>query len=100
MNWEQNLRATKFRSIWIITWVVSIPLAATRANPIQAILFAQAANGLLLPLVAIFLLFVMNRSDLLGEYKNKTVTNILGFAVVLTTTGLGVSQLLKAFGVL
>ncbi|MEM1291336.1 MAG: Nramp family divalent metal transporter [Cyanobacteria bacterium P01_H01_bin.162] len=100
LGWEQNLKTIKFRVIWIITLVVGTVLAASGTRPLQAIVFAQAANGLLLPLVAVFLLFVMNRSDLLGEYKNKTFTNILGFIVVLVAAGLGANQLLKVFGVI
>ena len=100
LGWEQNLKTTKFRIIWIITLVVGTVLAASGTRPLQAIVFAQAANGLLLPLVAVFLLFVMNRSDLLGAYKNTAVSNLLGFSVVLVATLLGANSLLKAFGVL
>jgi Mn2+/Fe2+ NRAMP family transporter len=67
---------------------------------VSLIVFAQAANGVLLPIIAIFLLVAVNRSDLLGEYKNGTVTNILGGIVVLIAAGLGVRLILTAFGVL
>lgn len=40
VGWEQNLKATKFRSIWMITLVIGTLLAATGTKPLQAIIFA------------------------------------------------------------
>jgi manganese transport protein len=61
--------------------------------------FAQAANGLILPIIAVFLLLVMNRRDLLGDHVNGPVGNVAGGAVVLVATGLGLFNLASAFGI-
>ncbi|QDU90289.1 Divalent metal cation transporter MntH [Pirellulimonas nuda] len=63
-------------------------------SPSQTIVAAQAANGLLLPLVAVFLLWVMNRRALLGDYCNGWRLNLAGAIVVLVAIGLGVKSLL------
>ena len=67
-------------------------------KPLAAILFAQAANGLLLPVCALFLLLVMNQSGQLGQYRNGIIANLLGLLVVLVTIGLGGLKLLQVFG--
>jgi hypothetical protein len=54
----------------------------------------------LLPIVATFLLVVMNRSDLLGEHVNTTRANILGGIVVLIATGLGIASLIEVIGMI
>jgi manganese transport protein len=90
LGWERNLRSMKFRAVWLIVLVVGTVLAALGTNPVAAIVFAQAANGVLLPIIAVFLLFVMNRSDLLGEFKNGTVGNVLGVIIVVFAAALGV----------
>ena len=100
LGWEQSLKSGRFRSIWIAILATGTILAATGQKPIQAIVFAQAANGILLPIVAVFLLIVMNRTDLLGEFKNRAITNILGVSVVSIATFLGGFQLLKALGII
>lgn len=100
LGWEQNLKSGRFRSIWIIILTIGTLFAATGQKPVQAIVFAQAANGLLLPIVAAFLLIVMNNADLLGEFRNRAMTNILGGSVVLIATLLGGVQFLKALGVI
>jgi Mn2+/Fe2+ NRAMP family transporter len=69
-------------------------------RPIAAIVFAQAANGLLLPVIAVFLLVAVNRPSLLGRHRNGWRSNLAGAAVVLVATGLGVVQILKVLGVL
>ena len=72
--------------------------AALGTRPVSAIIFAQAANGFLLPIVAVYLLYVMNSSTLLGEYKNRWLSNIVGGLVVLVVSGLGIFKLLQVFG--
>lgn len=62
-------------------------------SPQATIVTAQAANGLLLPLVAVFLLLVMNRRDFLGEHRNGWLLNIAGGVVVLITCVLGIKSL-------
>jgi Mn2+/Fe2+ NRAMP family transporter len=86
----------RFRAVWAIVLVVGTVLATLGTNPVAAIVFAQAANGILLPIIAVFLLFVMNRSDLLGEYKNGTVGNILGAIIVLFAAFLGIRTIYLA----
>lgn len=89
-GWERDLQSWRFRAVWMVVIVFGTVLAAfVGASPTQIIIFAQAANGLLLPLVAIVLLVVMNRSDLLGEYRNGIVGNVLGGIVVLVALFLG-----------
>jgi manganese transport protein len=48
----------------------------------------------------VFLLFAVNRSDLMGEHRNGTITNILGGIVVLIAAGIGLRLILMALGVL
>jgi len=99
-GWGRDLKSWRFRAVWMVVVVFGTVLAASvGASPAQIIVFAQAANGLLLPVVAVFLLIVMNRSDLLGDFKNGVLGNVLGGAVVLVAGGLGLYSILSVFGV-
>ena len=86
--------------MWAIIMVIGTVLAATGTSPVEVIVFAQAVNGVLLPLLAAFLLYVMNRRDLLGEFRNRTLSNVIGSVIVLVITGLGIYAILGAFGVI
>jgi Mn2+/Fe2+ NRAMP family transporter len=56
---------------------------------IKLILFSQVANGILLPFVLIFMLKLVNRSELMGTYKNSRFANVIAWgtsvAMVLLT---------------
>lgn len=89
-GWGRDLKSWRFRAVWMTVIIFGTFLGAfVGASPAQIIIFAQAANGLLLPLVAVTLLIVMNRSDLLGRYQNGIIGNILGGIVVLVALFLG-----------
>ena len=45
-------------------------VAVSGLKPVTVILFAQVANGLLLPIIAVFLLITMNRKAILGSHTN------------------------------
>ncbi|GAA1764225.1 Nramp family divalent metal transporter [Kocuria aegyptia] len=94
-----DLRSTPARVIWISVLLVGGVIALTGFNPVQIIIVAQAANGLLLPVIAIFLMIVMNNSRLMGRYRNGTVANVLGVLICLVVTGLAAYQLTDLFGV-
>jgi Mn2+/Fe2+ NRAMP family transporter len=99
LGWEQNIRTYNFRAVWATVLIIGAVLATLGGSPVELIVFAQALNGILLPIVAIFLMVVMNRNDVLGEYTNGIVGNILGGLVTLLVTALGVYAVLNAFGV-
>jgi Mn2+/Fe2+ NRAMP family transporter len=69
-------------------------------SPVEIIVFAQVVNGILLPIVAVFLIYAMNQRDLLGEYTNGTIANALGAIVTLIVVWLGIRTLLDVAGVL
>ena len=46
----------------------------------KLILFSQVANGILLPFVLIFMLILVNRRRLMGEYRNRILGNMIAGA--------------------
>lgn len=89
-------KAFKFVSLSIV--LAGAILAMTNIKPIEIILLAQFANGLLLPIVASFLLYAMNHKKLLGKYSNTLTANLLGGSVVLLTAVLGIRLIARSFG--
>lgn len=100
LGWPHDLRDTRFRAVWLAVLIAGTTLAAIGKNPIQAIRAAQALNGLLLPMVAAFLIYVMNQPRILGRQTNGPLANLLGGAIVLITAALGAWQIARATGLL
>ena len=65
-GWDDDARSWKFRMVWITILVLGVITSTFGGSPISIIQIAQVANGILLPFVAIFLLYLMNSSKLLG----------------------------------
>lgn len=97
MGWSRDLKDNKFRAIYLTVVIVGAIIAITGVNPVQVIILAQAANGILLPVVAFFLLYTMNNKKLLGEHVNGLATNIIGGIIFLITVVLGGMTLIDLF---
>ncbi|WP_319370479.1 Nramp family divalent metal transporter [uncultured Ilyobacter sp.] len=100
MGWKSDFKDKKFEAIWTTVILIGIIFSAIGLKPLSAIIFAQAANGILLPIVAVFLLYAMNNKKRLGKYINTPITNVLGGIVVLVACGLGLRGILKVLGVM
>ncbi|MEX2327785.1 MAG: Nramp family divalent metal transporter [Pseudomonadales bacterium] len=97
-GWRTDMNDWPFRLVWLTVMMFGAGFAIAQTRPITAIVVAQAANGILLPLIAIALLWVMN-TVLPGQYRNRVASNTLGILVVLVALGLGGWRLLGlAFG--
>ena len=62
-------------------------------SPQALIIFAQTANGLLLPIVAWFLMVSMNRAPILGSRRNGLSENAVAGLVVVSVTALAMWKL-------
>ena len=88
-----------FRGIALGVLAIGTLIALLGVRPVKVILFAQIANGLILPVIAAFLLIAMNRKRLLGSHVNSWLANMLGIGVVAITFGLGLRLILRALNV-
>jgi NRAMP (natural resistance-associated macrophage protein)-like metal ion transporter len=97
LGWEDGLNSLKFKAVWITILAIGVLFSMLSFNPVTIIQFAQIANGILLPLVAIFLLYIVNRKELLNEYVNSTIQNILGVIVIIVALLVGFRSLNSVF---
>lgn len=88
-GWKGGMKNKNFKIVFTVIIIIGIITSATGFEPMQILLLAQALNGVLLPIVAIYLLIIMNNKKLLGEYSNKLVTNIIGIIIVSVCIFLG-----------
>ena len=89
-------RGWRFRAVWGAVLLVGLGFGLAEIRPAPAILAAQAFNGILLPLVALFLLAAMNDAGLLGERVNGPLANGFGLLVVGVAAMLGLTALARA----
>ena len=96
---SQAERPMAFRLIALTILAIGVALSLMGLRPTDLITVAQVANGLLLPIIAVFLLVAMNNKTLLGEHVNSLRANLLGISVVAFTVLLGARLILRVVGV-
>lgn len=97
-GWPGGMKDWRFRLIWMIVLLVGVVSLSFSITPIEIIQFAQVANGLLLPIIAILLLWIVNKVSVLGKYRNTIWHNVLAILMIGLAVVLGVKSIFKVFG--
>ena len=100
MRWEANIRSKKFRGIWLIVLFLGVIFSSLDFSSIEIIKFAQVANGILLPVIAVFLLIVANNARLLNNQVNGCFLNLITIIIILFTMFIGIKSVLSVIGVI
>jgi manganese transport protein len=83
----------RYRGVWLLVLIVGLIFGLSGVRPVPAIILAQALNGLLLPLVAVFLFLAVNDQRLMGEAVNGWMANVVTAGVVWVAMLLGIAAL-------
>ncbi|MET6990746.1 Nramp family divalent metal transporter [Sediminicola arcticus] len=97
-GWKAGLKDLKFKLVWMAIIVLGVLSLTFGITPLEIIQFAQVTNGILLPVIAIFLLWVANKVALMGSYKNSRLQNVLAIFIILLVIVLGMKSILKVIG--
>ncbi|MBM3420437.1 MAG: divalent metal cation transporter [Bacteroidetes bacterium] len=100
LNLENNMRSRPFRLIWICVLFTGVLFATLGMRPVRMILLAQFMNGLLLPVLAIFLLKAVNNRQIMGDAVNGPVRNSVGIIIILITFLLGLRSIAGVAGII
>ena len=97
---NRKVRDRRMRWTALVIAVIGTVIASAGYRPVEVIMLAQIANGITLPFVAFFLLWIVNRKDIMQEFQVGRVYLALGWLVALICLGLGIRSLMSAFGLL
>jgi Mn2+/Fe2+ NRAMP family transporter len=96
MHWKGGFQNRKYKLIFAIVIIIGIITSAIGFEPLEVLLIAQALNGIILPLIAVFIMIVINKKGLMGEFKNAGWLNVLGWIITAGVTFLGAYSLVDA----
>ncbi len=94
-GWDKKTQRVNYRTVWAVVIVTGLFFNLTGISPLNIIIAAQAANGLLLPLVAGFVLYLAVKQQ---AVKLPAWYLLLGAVIVLICTGLGIRTLAWVWG--
>jgi Mn2+/Fe2+ NRAMP family transporter len=97
LGWKESHRSKGFKGVWMAVILIGLLVSFLDLNPITVIIFAQVANGLVLPVASIFLLVVLNNRQRMGKLANTLRQNTLGLIIILIVSFLGIWNIIKLF---
>lgn len=97
LNWKGGQNSKGFKAVWMGVLLAGMTVALLNLKPLSVIVFAQVANGIILPLAAVFLLVVLNNRRKMGQLANTRRQNIIGGIIILIVSVLGLWNILKLF---
>jgi len=95
LGWKGGHESRGFKGVWMGVIATGLIVSLFDFNPLAVIVFAQVANGLVLPVASVFLLIVLNDRKRMGNLANTPLMNIVGGAVILLVSFLGIWNILK-----
>ena len=91
------MKSLKFRLAWMTVLIFGVVISLIELNPIEIIKFAQFSNSLLLPIIAIILLWLVNNNSIIGREYSSRYQNIFGIIIIMITIILGIRGLILIF---
>jgi manganese transport protein len=98
MGWDQEIKSKPMRISMGLIVGLGLLFSSFGIKPIQLITLAQLANGILLPVISGWIIWVASQNSILGKFRNKRLaTGIAGF-IWLITLILGLKSVGTVFG--
>jgi len=95
LGWKGGHDAKGFKGVWLGVILAGFVVSLFNLNPLGVIVFAQVANGFILPVASIFLLVVLNNRQKMGNLVNNLKQNIMGVIIILFVSFLGLWNIIK-----
>lgn len=103
LGFESGLDRT-WKQAPVFYWLYTILIAAGAAvilipgfPMVKMAVLSQVLNGLLLPVIMYFMLKLVNKPELMGDYRNKTWFNVIAWATAGLVTGLSLVLVWQSF---
>ena len=96
LGWKYDNSDKRFKYTNLAIVLIGTIVSGLGLDSLTVILLAQALNGIILPVVAVYLVYVTSKKSQLEEFVNSKVQVILGIAVALVAIFLGGNSLIDA----
>jgi Mn2+/Fe2+ NRAMP family transporter len=87
---------------WLYTFLIiaggALVLVIPSGQLVRIVIWSQVLNGVVLPFVLIFMLILVNKKELMGEYTNTRFLNIVAWATTVVVIALSVAWMYASVG--
>jgi NRAMP (natural resistance-associated macrophage protein)-like metal ion transporter len=101
-GWERGLdkklkEAKGFYMVILASMVIALLLNLIGLNPIKSLIYSAILYGFITPFLIMIIMFIANSKPIMGKFVNKKLSNILGIATLILTTGAAVALIVTWF---
>ena len=98
LGWNQNIQGTSMRASMGIILILGVVFSSFGIKPVTLITLAQLANGILLPLISGWIIWISTKKDLLGTHALGVKGITFGGIIWIITLLLGIKSFGAVFG--
>ena len=80
---EREMTKPKYRIMVFFISLLGLIVPVFNAPPIFVMIVSQAFNSVILPATVLCIFYLSNRKDLMGAYRNNTITNVFLFLILI-----------------
>jgi Mn2+/Fe2+ NRAMP family transporter len=101
-GWKEGLyrklrEARAFYGVISISIVIGIIINFIGIDPIKALIYSAIANGIVAPIVLVFIVHISGSKKIMGQYKNSTFGNAVGWIVTILMGVTAVAAIVSLF---
>jgi Mn2+/Fe2+ NRAMP family transporter len=83
-GWREGLyrkwnKAKAFYSVIAFSMLLGLSFSFLNINPIKSLVYSAVLNGIVAPIIIFFLIILSQSGKVMGERKNKPITNVFGW---------------------
>lgn len=85
-GWKHGLnkklkRATAFYGAIMISMLIGLVMNFIGIDPIKALIYSAVLNGIIAPVIIVFIVLLSSNEKIMGEFKNNAITTFIGWSV-------------------
>jgi NRAMP (natural resistance-associated macrophage protein)-like metal ion transporter len=101
-GWKEGLyrklnEARAFYGVIIVSIIIGIIINFIGIDPIKALIYSAIANGIIAPIVLVFIVHISGSKQVMGRYKNSRFSNVMGWIVTILMSVTALSAIYSLF---
>ncbi|WP_332913049.1 divalent metal cation transporter [Algoriphagus boritolerans] len=98
MDWDQEIKSNPMRLSMGAIVGLGLLFSSFGIKPVQLITLAQLANGVLLPVISAWIIWIASQNSVLGLHRNRPLATGIAGCIWLITLILGLKSIGTVFG--
>lgn len=101
-GWKEGLyrklnEARAFYGVITISIIVGILINFIGIDPMKALIYSAIANGIVAPIVLVFIVHISSSKKIMGHYRNSKASNVVGWIITLLMSVTAVAAIYSLF---